>query len=376
MASQQLGGRLNNLQVLRGLAALMVVLVHLGDVEAKLGGAVLLHPWSAMGAAGVDLFFALSGFVMILSAGDRPGGLKDARDFAFARVTRIYPVWWLCLTALAIVWLIKPSMVFSSVPGTPTLWKDYLLWPASREPLHASGWTLIHEMYFYIVLAVLLALGLSPRVRFWTLCGWMAAVAALSLAPFVQAFPETVIATHPLTLEFFGGAMAAYALRRFNGKGGAIALALGVACFFPGAAFLGLYLPTSGIPQAGFADDWARTLAMVWAGPLLCYGAAALEVRGRAVRTGFLTALGDWSYSLYLTHIIVINVLSRLWKPLANPGLLDNLIALPLILAGCVLFARELYLRFERPSLNFLRAARKRIAARRALGADASTPVG
>ena len=56
---------LGSIQMLRAIAAIMVAFAHLHAVEAKLGGPILFGTWSLAGFSGVDIFFVISGFIMV-----------------------------------------------------------------------------------------------------------------------------------------------------------------------------------------------------------------------------------------------------------------------------------------------------------------------
>jgi Acyltransferase family len=94
--------QLLTIQAARGFAANLVVLSHLSIVEAKYTRGDVLPACTFYGIAGVDLFFVLSGFIMVAVAGHYTGPV----DFLWRRATRIYPTYWLIslpLLALAIV---------------------------------------------------------------------------------------------------------------------------------------------------------------------------------------------------------------------------------------------------------------------------------
>ena len=117
--------RLGNIQSLRGLAALMVVFSYLLVMEGKYAAHGLLGAWAHLGLAGVDIFFAISGFIMVYVAMRMGQGPKAWAEFLFARITRIYPLYWLISFAVLMVFLLRPDLVFSSVGGQPDIIKYY-----------------------------------------------------------------------------------------------------------------------------------------------------------------------------------------------------------------------------------------------------------
>ena len=85
-----------NIQALRGVAALMVLISHVSLYENRIGAGVLLPKWMfELGSGGVDLFFVISGYVIVAISGFGPSGFKPAFQFFLRRITRIYPLYWI-----------------------------------------------------------------------------------------------------------------------------------------------------------------------------------------------------------------------------------------------------------------------------------------
>ena len=87
--------QLRTIQVARGIAANLVVFSHLFLVETKYTAAGVLPAFTLYGIAGVDLFFVLSGFIMVAVAGRDIGPI----EFLWRRATRIYPTYWLSFSS-------------------------------------------------------------------------------------------------------------------------------------------------------------------------------------------------------------------------------------------------------------------------------------
>lgn len=154
--------RLVGLQLLRAVAALMVVFHH---ARGSVRGAEVL---TTVGEAGVDIFFVISGFVMAyttrhlmdapLTLGQR---IQASRDFLVNRVLRVVPLYWLATawaahkglgTRLAVGNVLK-DMLF--IPHLSTPWAIY--------PALVQGWTLNYEMLFYALFAASLLAGRYAR---------------------------------------------------------------------------------------------------------------------------------------------------------------------------------------------------------------------
>jgi len=323
--------RLTQVQSLRALAALLVLASHLQVIESKYGQDTVLPDWFAVGFVGVDLFFVISGFIMSWLAAQSKRGPALAGAFAVARAGRIYPLYWTVTAAVAVLWLVRPDMVFASSGGEPDLLRSFFLIPDTKLPLLAVGWTLIHELYFYIVLTVILLL---PRLAALpVLLLWGAAVLAGYLTGFGMNGPTARILVHPLTFEFILGALAGAAASRSSGRLGAVALVTG----FVGMGGVLAYVIDVGYWKDSWfwTDSWMRPALFAAPSALLVYGFTSLDQRNIRAPALFVH-LGDQSYALYLTHILSLSAAGRVWQMLPQfDGPLDNVAAL----AGLVLAA-------------------------------------
>lgn len=135
--------RFKELDALRGIAALMVVLFHftMGKPQANLG--------FRYGTTGVDLFFIISGFVIFMSISK----VKSSSEFIINRISRLYPTYWFCVTLAFCIRVIasligyKPnSFTFIQYLGNMTMFQYYLKMPNLDGPY----WTMVIEMIFYI----------------------------------------------------------------------------------------------------------------------------------------------------------------------------------------------------------------------------------
>lgn len=189
--------RLNSVQILRAIAANMVVLNHIWEIEHKFhpGHQVLPSLLERFGTWGVQMFFVISGFVIILAARRETAGV-----FILSRVTRIYPAYWFYTTVLLAGYLVAPQILADR--SDVSLLGSYMLWPTGAFPLLVVGWTLIHEMYFYLVITAMLIVR-APPVAVLTV--WAAIIAAAQSWPAPDS-PVAAVLLHPFTLLFILGA--------------------------------------------------------------------------------------------------------------------------------------------------------------------------
>ena len=337
------GSRLASIQALRGIAALAVVFFHAQAVAHKyLTNPGLLPEALAFGQTGVDLFFVISGFVMVLTTAGSGRTARDAGRFLLARLTRIYPVYWVYLAATLAVFLIRPEWVNASQGHRADLASSFLLLPAHELPLVMVAWSLVHEVWFYLVFAALLLLP-----RHWLSAALIAWALLIALATLTTTAPDQppalTIARHPYTLEFILGAASALLLPRLAARPWPLLLALTVALTGLCAAH---------ISNVMAADAFARALILGVLYSALLTTAVLAEQRGVLAIPRFLSDLGDHSYTIYLSHVLVLSAGGRLWAVLP-PDLTgwagSSALAVILMLAGVLVWGRIGYLLIERP---------------------------
>ncbi|MCK6057236.1 acyltransferase family protein [Micrococcus luteus] len=186
------GPRFRELDGLRGIAALAVVFSHYtGAHNSHYPQDPAAFHDAAWGAAGVQLFFIISGFVIFMSA----RGARRPSDFAISRAARLYPPYWISLVFAVVLLLLHP------VPGFPFTWGQALVnltmvqrWVGVDNVVDVY-WTLAVEMQFYVIILILLYLTrcrLSDRVVLWGSLAWSVISWAVVLftAPHVGSDPQ------------------------------------------------------------------------------------------------------------------------------------------------------------------------------------------
>lgn len=362
--------KLNSIQALRGIAALAVFLCHVMAIEeAHSGrGAKLTDLW-INGANGVDLFFVISGFIMVWVAGDMRRGVAEAGDFLFSRATRIYPLWWLFATAMVLFLLILrgvpwdvPRIEAAELDGPLHLFHSFILWPQPEHPVLGVGWTLVHEMYFYIAFALLILL-LPARLRLLGILAWSALVIIGANAGLSARFAGNLVELifYPMTLEFTAGALVGYAIKAGWRRHALLCVLLGSAGTL--IAFLDLDREViaalmTALGQSDFTaipPVWRRTAIYGVPVALLIYGLVALELE-RGLRTPrFMVHLGDWSYSLYLCHILTVSIIGRTTYKLFGISPISTAAYLIFVTIGTILVSALTYYWFERPLIKYFR---------------------
>lgn len=151
---------INNIQILRAIAAINVVIYHtIIDAERYLLPLEYISVLRGWGANGVDVFFVISGFIMVLIQTRRP---KNLKDFIINRIQRIAPIYWLLSLVLIAMNVAVPS-AFNELRITAQHALSSMAFMAmifgERYPVLYVGWTLEYEMLFYLIFGAAIALG-------------------------------------------------------------------------------------------------------------------------------------------------------------------------------------------------------------------------
>ena len=351
-------GKINAIQGLRGIAALLVVADHSllrfsewTNIHA-LKSDHLLYVAELLGRHGVEIFFLISGFIMTVTSYEEFGKHNAPANFLWRRIVRIVPLYWL-ITGLVIVQLIWRG----HPPDTASVAKSLAFIPyvneaGSMQPLLRRGWTLNYEMFFYVLFTA--ALVLKPRrglaaviftLVLLTFAGWIwssgdCASTSCELAAFYAG---------PIILYFAGGMILGairvylqrrnklFALSADNGLGVAIALT-------------GIYVVYASLAAPS-------TLAYV-VGILFCVSATAfcalLEDKSGLGRLRFMFLLvGEASYSIYMTHSMFIDPAGRLWTNAMGGKWMGLYLAAMIV--GTSLVGMLVYRFVEKPMLRALK---------------------
>jgi len=297
-----------NIQFLRFVAAMLVVLYH-GSAHVRDSGieqGAFFALAEAIGFAGVDVFFVISGFIMAFTT-HSAGGLGDGWAFARRRVARIYSGYWpFFLFALLLYSWIRPEHV-----GSSSLLRSAILWPAN-ELLIAVSWTLIFEMFFYVLYTLLVFCTLRKREVFLRLLlifiGCWAAYSQFGRHAYDPGRLETISLAEyymlsPYLAEFLGGAIIAGWLRQKTGGNGIAWLVAGSVLFL-GAGWINNQLFDGQIEQ-GYYVFW-RVLAFGMPSLMLLIGMVRIEQAGSHTPIRFSLLAGGASYAIYLSHTLLL----------------------------------------------------------------------
>ena len=297
------------------------------------------------GHAGVEFFFVLSGFIMAYVHGRDIGHRDRQRHYWFSRISRIYPLYWiiLALTALgqALVGQVEPNL-----QSLASILRAVFLLPFADYPPVAVAWTLSHEMLFYILLGLAIAVG-RPALwllgLWWGLCLW---VLCLKLGGHDPSFPLAFVGA-PINLLFGLGILAYWALGVLTPRRALVAVGLGAVIFGFGIA-----------NDANPALEDVRFFIYGAGAMLLISGAVILERAGWIRVPGWLIFMGNASYATYLGHSLVMMTVVTGLRVSGYAGQVPGLVIVCGIVVAGTLGGAALHVICERPLMRVLRRFR------------------
>lgn len=340
---------------------MMVVAFHALSIQAKyLSGVILLPELLRIGQTGVDFFFAISGFVMVLVTKRENYTITGVYTFLRGRFLRIYPTYWVYYFILLLVYFAIPGIINQSQGGNINLVNSFFLMPSDTLPLLMVAWTLTHELWFYIVFAILLFLPSQPRML--AILGWLVFIVFAWQYDLLKNSPTERIISHLYSIEFVLGALSAFTYLKIKSFEKPLALIIiGLSSLALVIAWAVIEWPT----QAGM--DLHVTLLRV----ILLGGgySAMLLALALAENTGWVSVnklarlLGDASFSIYLSHIIVLSICGRAFQLYTHgypPQPLEALIFWVITFSCVVICGYISYRLIESPILSFASQKRDR----------------
>jgi len=304
--------RLVSVQWLRGIAALMVVVHHILFYTNQGVGLGIDAPRVLFGFDawhfGLHIFFLVSGFIMITTVTEF-GSFRAAIGFAERRLVRIVPLYWLITSVAVAAALLSPSSIQIAGDRFQYFLDSYLFIPALRAPGDArpvlgQGWTLNCEMVFYALFALSLLLPRRKALAFLAIA--FAGLCFMGRYVTIET-PVLYTWTDGILLEFGLGVVVGLIYQ----AGWRLSRALACASIVAGFALISLawqgpVVLVSGIPAA------LVLMGFVLGPQPEATPSVKLSRGGR-----WLAVVGDASYSLYLTHTLIIHAL---WRIYANHG--------------------------------------------------------
>jgi peptidoglycan/LPS O-acetylase OafA/YrhL len=373
--------KLNSLQLLRGIAALLVLLTHETTIVKEAFNENYFSGYFNMGNCGVDIFFVLSGFIIFYSNHhliDDPSGFVS---FIKKRIFRVYPLYWLISLGLIMFHIIYPSAGAGDELKFDIVFRSLLLIPNYRPPILTVGWSLIHEILFYFIFS--LTIILKPTFSKILVASWSFAIFLVLFFSFYTVpsnikDPLLIVLTYPQNIEFIFGCIAAISIKtnqiRITSKR------------FLGFIRLNVFFCSLIILLTGFTQYYGIDIFNNRTGiHVLIYGIIAtililslvlLDIWNMNVRAlgisnhnsmaiigvirhyviSSMTFLGDASYSIYLTHIPSLLIFVELIKYLKIHDFIGGFWASNILFICVVISGIFTHLCIELPTLKFFKS--------------------
>lgn len=300
---------LNNIQVLRGLAAFIVVVFHIvGASNSYNMPSEIFSLSGALGRSGVDIFFVISGFIMVYTQHNK---VTTPLHFIKDRITRIVPIYWIFSLLFLALYFVMPSIFREFQPNSAFVISSFLFsseWFFDKHPLLSVGWTLEYEMLFYVIFST--ALMLKKQQRF---------IVPVILILLMPIFPHVDYVIY----EFLLGMLVAklYLVRKYESHG--------LLLFFTGIILFVLLNSLVG--------EWHRLIIFGLPAFFIVFGALYLP----AIKNKILLHLGDASYSTYLIQVFTLPAfykISTLYLNFLGAEVLALLALLSTMVAGSIFF--------------------------------------
>jgi len=346
--------RLDFIQALRGIAAVLVMLRHAGDYLYGTPFESFARSVLWPGFDGVDLFFLISGFIMVYTTRNVAPSPQAALSFCLRRFARIWPPYAIVTTIFFVVsaqWfgadlqkVLTPllrSIVFIPV-------NFQAMAPYFGPPTLGVGWTLSFEALFYALFAASLLFG---RWRYFVLFAFGAAICfAIPAATGTLTLQAGITGLHsvgilnficnPMIVEFFVGALIG------------LAYLSGLKFRSAEAAWMALIMATAIAIFGHFSPVWHGN-GPTYAGIYYAIFFAVCAISSKAIKIPTSKAtvmLGDISYSLYLTHTVTFFLIHKAFVSMGYLSELHTLNYVIFVSLISLVVARICYLAIERPS--------------------------
>lgn len=276
---------ISNIQILRAIAAILVVAFHTVPAAKSYNFSTeFFYKVDIWGAAGVDIFFIISGFIMVYIQINKS---KKPLDFIKDRVERIVPLYWFLTISISILLVIFPQAFRELKLSGEHIFNSLFFINFLSEfdyPILYVGWTLEYEMLFYIIFAFSL---FFKNIKYSIL------TSILMLTIFVFYGLSSIV------IEFIYGMLVGFFFKK-------IKINSIFCCIF---ILVGFYLLT-----VGWNKEIPRSLA--WGLPSLLIFLGALYLN--PIKNSLLATLGNASYSIYLVQVFSIPMCYKIFSKIGS----------------------------------------------------------
>lgn len=323
------------IQYARGCAAIFIVIYH----SMRKGMLLNLNEFEfSIGAMSVPFFFIVSGFIMAYIQSNREGGFIE---FIKNRIIRIIPLYYLFTTIILFIYLIKPHLVYYSHHPTISIFGSYTLYPVhDTSMLLNPGWTLRPELTFYLIFGLSLTF-----FKKYTHALDFVILSSITLSTSTLFFSNEIFSAYADYLYIFAFGVLIYRLSsRFN-----------ILSFFSKKIFIFIFF---GLLCFVLSINQEANVLSVTIMSLFFISIVANEknINHNNVIAKFFYLLGGASYSIYLTHVFSIGLISFLFTRYHFSSISFNLLSISLSIFVGVLSYRMV----EIPLISTIRKINKK----------------
>lgn len=295
--------KLLHIQFLRFVAALLVVLRHSHLITKQYHGALSFDFDGDLflgGIVGVDIFFIVSGYIIgsILLVKN-----ESVFPFLVKRVFRIYPVYWVFTGFVCGAYFLNHQWNLGGFPvGWPRFWKSFVIFPQVDSPILGVGWTLEHEVVFYLIAAFFIFIR-APRLLWIVLLAFGLIGVGYSYLNSDYDFAGKSLFS-VFQIEFAIGFLFFAYEKKFVRPAKPIWFLLAVF-----ALLLSMHL----ISIAFFKNElYVLLLRSAVASIFVFATISCWKQIPDWLGLNSVAKIGDWTYGLYLSHWLVISVIGKL----------------------------------------------------------------
>ncbi len=337
-----------SIQLLRGVASLLVVFLHITVNYNNVFATPLLGNFFLFGGSGVDIFFVLSGFIITYTNLGNAGNKAAIGGFVKRRLIRIFPVYWLIISIFVLLQVLLPAfyktpfdLSFSNMVAT------YLLLPGHMM-VNGVSWSLTNELFFYLLFIIALLIP-HKRISLYLMLVYLALLLVFGIANYSFENSHLVYAFiwNPMNIEFFLGVISAILYSKLNGKLAWPFFIVGMLWFIAGILINNHHMDI-------YSTAFNRVLLFGMPSFFIILGITVLERQGKTGVHQLFLQLGDASYSIYLFHLPVVAAFFKIlqYLKITDPYLTGVSLCF-LILLICIAGVL-IYHKIEKPLIGYL----------------------
>ncbi len=342
-----------SIQAYRGFAAILVLLHHSTLLVSDYFN--IKDPFLSIfygGNSGVQFFFVLSGFIIYFIHKKDIGRPSTLLLYLTKRFVRVYPIYFAVTIVVVSLYFIIPSFGEDYYRTFKSIIVSFFLVPYTKSPHVDVAWTLVHEVFFYLVFAVLI---INKKIG-WALVFLLVFSILINILYLGSlSYPWSFLLS-PYNLLFFLGIFAAFLIERqmYNVNRHKIALPI----FFISNSIMIVSIFVYGLFYFYLEKEINTTLMIVWFGLgsffiILQSGNSKLESYFKKKK--LLLLIGESSYSLYLLHYLVITFLMKILVYLNISNYISIYLVYAFLIISGVVSGILLHLFIEKPLLSIFK---------------------